>query len=43
MLDKDQEAQDNDQQYQQAADDEQQWPEEQDAFYARLLGGKDEL
>jgi hypothetical protein len=43
MLDKDQDAQDNDQQYQQAADDEQQWHEEQDAFYAKLLGGKDGL
>tara|TARA_R110002167_G_scaffold82560_1_gene225275 strand:+ start:1540 stop:1731 length:192 start_codon:yes stop_codon:yes gene_type:complete len=35
--------QDQDQQYQQAADDEQQWHEEQDAFYAKLLGGKNGL
>ena len=32
--------QDQDHQYQQAAEEEQQWHEAQDAYYAKLLGGK---
>jgi len=36
--------QDNDQEYQQkAAEEEQRWNTEKDAFYAKLLGGKDGL